>query len=227
MTKLIFVGENRSPTAIARGWTWKDGHLAARPLFEALVAMGLDPADQTFVNLFVDGQPGKPLRVNYRTVIALREAISAGTTIVALGQKVARGLALRGLVHTVITHPAARGKIRKRERYIAHVCSTLAPKPAPKLEVHSHSYVYGPNAHRSPSRKVVHSHEGGNERHQHDELGPATYTIDKDEWFAKTGLRGGGRKKFTTKPSGPQLASRVAEWPKPYVLVTMPNKKVA
>lgn len=119
---LLFVGENRSPTAIARGWTWRDGHLAARPLFEALVAMGLDPATQTFINLFVDGPS---MRVNYRSVIAIREAISAGSTIVALGQKVARGLALRGLVHTVITHPAARGKIRKRERYIAHVCSTL------------------------------------------------------------------------------------------------------
>ena len=126
---LIFVGENRSPTAIARGWTWKDGHLAARPLFEALVAMGLDPATQTFVNLFMDGS-ATPMRVNYRSVIAIREAISAGSTIVALGQKVARGLALRGLVHTVIHAPRGARKIRKRERYIEHVCSTLAPKKA-------------------------------------------------------------------------------------------------
>lgn len=36
-------------------------------------------------------------------------------------------------------------------------------------------------------------------------MGPASYTIDKDEWAAKTGLQGGGRKKFTVKASGEQF----------------------
>lgn len=117
---IIFVGENRSPTAIARGWTWKDGHLAARPLFEALRAHGLDPAAQTFVNLFVDGASW---RANGHTTTRLR---STTATIVALGWKVSRGLASRGIAHVMITHPAARGRIRKRSRYIAHVRAVLA-----------------------------------------------------------------------------------------------------
>ena len=72
-------------------------------------------------------------------------------------------------------------------------------------EVHEHSYVSGPNANVC-GRKLVHSHEGGNEPHQHEHVGPASFTIDKDEWFRATGLRGGGRKKFTRAPSGEQLA---------------------
>ncbi len=75
-----------------------------------------------------------------------------------------------------------------------------------KLEVHEHSYVSGPNANIC-GRRVVHSHEGGDVPHEHEHTGPASRTIDKDEWFARTGLRGGGRKKFTAKPAGPQLAT--------------------
>lgn len=67
-----------------------------------------------------------------------------------------------------------------------------------KLEVHEHSCI------RS-TRKIVHSHEGGDVRHRHDRFGPATYTIDKDAWLAATGLRGGGRKKYTAQPTGEQL----------------------
>ena len=74
-----------------------------------------------------------------------------------------------------------------------------------RLEVHEHTYVSGPNANRSPCRKVVHSHADGTRPHQHPDTGPATYTIDKDEWFSKTGLIGGGRKKYTASPSGEQL----------------------
>jgi hypothetical protein len=79
-----------------------------------------------------------------------------------------------------------------------------------KLEVHEHCYITGPNARWAGDRsKLVHSHEGGNKPNEHaDETqrtGPGCYTIDKDEWFARTGMRGGGRKKFTNQPSGVQL----------------------
>jgi hypothetical protein len=80
---------------------------------------------------------------------------------------------------------------------------------APKnLEVHRHSFISGPRAYWAfphPSREVVHSHEGGDTPHEHPDTGPACYTIDKDDWFRTTGLRGGGRKKFTARPSGEQL----------------------
>lgn len=52
--------------------------------------------------------------------------------------------------------------------------------------------------------RLRHSHDGGNARHQHAGYGPASYTIDKDDWFRTTGLSGGGRKKFTKRPSGRQ-----------------------
>lgn len=76
------------------------------------------------------------------------------------------------------------------------------PKAAPlrTLEVHEHSYVRGPRP-----AKVAHSHADGNGPHLHADVGPATFTIDKDEWYALTGCKGGGRKTFSATPSGPQL----------------------
>lgn len=80
-----------------------------------------------------------------------------------------------------------------------------------KLEVHEHSYVSGPNANKSWLRRLVHSHEGGNKPHEHEHSGPACYTIDKDEWLRATGLKGGGRKKFTKAPTGPQMSLNPCE----------------
>ena len=124
----IFVGECRSLTAVDRGWSWHDGRLAAKPLFEALVAMGVDPSEQQFVNLFCD-PPAAP-RVNGHSVARLFVALGT-STIVALGKRVSTALAKRGIVHVAIVHPAARGRIRKRERYIAHVAERLAKATTP------------------------------------------------------------------------------------------------
>jgi hypothetical protein len=81
------------------------------------------------------------------------------------------------------------------------------------LQVHSHSYVTGPRSHGGcyladgqwHSSTFSHSHPGGDHPHEHPDTGPASYVIDKDEWFRATGLPGGGRKKFTTKPTGERL----------------------
>lgn len=73
-----------------------------------------------------------------------------------------------------------------------------------KLEIHEHSFISGPNA-NGPNSKFSHSHSGGNIPHEHPETGPSCYTIDKDEWRKATGLRGGGRKKFTAEPTGKQM----------------------
>lgn len=72
------------------------------------------------------------------------------------------------------------------------------------LEVHRHTFVSGPRADRMDAT-FSHSHEGGSRTHRHPETGPATYTIDQDEWFRETGWRGGGRKAFTAQPTGRQL----------------------
>lgn len=83
---------------------------------------------------------------------------------------------------------------------------TRAPKmAAPSFEVHEHCIISGPNAHKSWANRISHSHEGGNTRHQHADTDPASFTIDKDQWLRDTGLKGGGRKKFTRKPTGEQM----------------------
>ena len=111
MNMILFVGERRSPRAKTLGLTWKDGGLAAKPLFEALHACGIDPQCCRFVNLFERSGP--------RTVRDFPGAI------VGMGRKVQARLARMGIKHTPIVHPAARGSIRKRERYISHVKAAL------------------------------------------------------------------------------------------------------
>ena len=76
--RLVFIGECRSLTAIRKGWSWADGRLAAKPLFEALEAMKLDPANHEFYNLFHDppasrrNLSGWVPTVNDATAVALR-----------------------------------------------------------------------------------------------------------------------------------------------------------
>jgi hypothetical protein len=130
--RILFVGECRSLTAQRKGWTWADGRLAAKPLFEALEAMGVDPRQHEYVNLWIDNASGltygslKPgiLGSTVRVIMARK---SAGLVIVALGKRVSEQLARRGIVHVALVHPAARGRIRKRARYPAHVAEKLAP----------------------------------------------------------------------------------------------------
>jgi hypothetical protein len=127
--KLIFVGECRSLTAQRRGWTWKDGRLAAKPLFEALEAMGVDPKAHSYVNLWSDTTPPFVKKGTIDMLLARRDEADQGhpwgRVVVALGKRVSTELTKRGVDHVAIVHPAARGKIRKRERYHAHVRDKL------------------------------------------------------------------------------------------------------
>lgn len=134
MTRLLFVGECRSITAQRKGWTWKDGRLAAKPLFEALAAMGVDAAAHRYVNLWDDTMTGTTfgnavhpgIRPSKIAFIRARRDID-GLIVVALGKRVSAELTKRGIDHVALVHPAARGKIRKRERYHAHVAKQLGP----------------------------------------------------------------------------------------------------
>jgi hypothetical protein len=96
------------------------------------------------------------------------------------------------------------------------------------LEVHEHSFVSGPRAHGGcPSKggkwlptKFSHSHEGGSAPHQHPQTGPASYTIDKDQWYRATGFKGGGRKTFTRRPTGEQLPIvDLEDWQKSFEVI--------
>lgn len=115
MRRFVFVGERRSPRAIKMGVRWQDGRLAAKQLFDALKAIDIDPSEHEFYNWFERGMP---------TLIVAR--FGQGFEIVALGEKVAIELRRRGVGHLKLVHPAARGGIRKKERYIEHVRRALA-----------------------------------------------------------------------------------------------------
>lgn len=87
---------------------------------------------------------------------------------------------------------------------------------ARNLEMHEHWNL------RRAGANVNHSHEGGNKPHQHEGYGPASYTIDKDEWRRATGLRGGGRKAFTGQPRGPQMPVQdLEDWQKSFEVVVV------
>lgn len=73
-----------------------------------------------------------------------------------------------------------------------------------RLEEHRHSYVRGPLSERY-DHSFDHAHDGGDRPHLHPDTGPAAYTIDRGEWRAATGLRGGGRKVHRRRPTGPAL----------------------
>lgn len=126
-TKILFVGEQRSATAIARGWSWRDGRLAAKTLFDALATIAVAGADQQYVNLWADDVDMVLETVSPGRRAMLRREARAGRVIVALGARVAAGLRDLGIAHVPLTHPAARGWIRGRARYAAHVAATLGP----------------------------------------------------------------------------------------------------
>lgn len=125
MTRLLFVGECRSLTAKRKKWSWEDGRLAAKPLFAALEAMGVDPAAHQYLNLWTDN--GTPIVPWQRAQAIARFSTESGNVVVALGKRVSAELAKRKIEHVALVHPAARGKIRKRERYVAHVAEKLKP----------------------------------------------------------------------------------------------------
>lgn len=119
--KFVFVGEKRSARAIAMGVRWTDGRLAARSLFQALASNGIDPTDQRFVNLFLDGDD---YRISGGGVRLIRQ-LSLRLRVVALGRRVADELTRLDIAHRSLVHPAARGAIRRRDRYHSHVRDVL------------------------------------------------------------------------------------------------------
>ena len=106
----LFVGEERSPTAIRMGVTWKDRRLAAAHLSKATDALGLDWEALHFRNVYEDD---------------IEDIKSFDGIVVAMGRKVEKELKKHQIPHEYIHHPAARGKIRIIENYKAHVQEQL------------------------------------------------------------------------------------------------------
>lgn len=126
MSRFLFVGEKPSPRAYAAGLTWRDGMLAAKTLFDALNAHGVDPATQEYYNLFGDTPECQEKDCPETRKRARRiRRMAAGRTVVAMGCKVSTLLGFYGVDHLRMVHPAARGAIREKDVYIRHVCDTL------------------------------------------------------------------------------------------------------
>lgn len=125
--RLIFVGERQSPKAARGGHTWENGKAAACTLHAALRVLGYDPKSCTFLNLWrTPGLGPTSERLIPGVLPTLRREVERGAVVVALGRLVQRELDRRGVPHRPMVHPAARGRIRKRERYVEHVREVLA-----------------------------------------------------------------------------------------------------
>lgn len=70
--------------------------------------------------------PSGPERACRHAARRVRRAHRDGLTVVAMGRKAAAVLVGWGVPHLTIVHPAARGRIRKKERYAAHVRTALS-----------------------------------------------------------------------------------------------------
>lgn len=117
--KFLFVGEKPSNKAIAMKVAWVDGRLAAKQLFDALKDNGIDPAEHKFENIFHQREEEI---INKEAVRRIRKT---DLVVVGMGQKVQQALDLLKIKHIKIVHPAARGKIRKKERYSQHIKDML------------------------------------------------------------------------------------------------------
>ncbi len=118
--RFVFVGERRSRRAVQMGVCWRDGRLAARTLFAALRAAGIEPAEHHFVNAYLDDGT-----VDQRTLRRVRHWQRRGLVIVAMGQRAQRAVASAGIEYVPLIHPAARGAIRRLASYQAHVAAVL------------------------------------------------------------------------------------------------------
>lgn len=122
-SRYVFVGERRSPKARAMRVRWRHGRLAAKQLFDALYACGLDPHMHRYRNWFQDGDGPRVRRP--QVVSELRRLRAQGLLLVAMGKRIAAAMTVAGLPHVAIVHPAARGTIRTKHLYCAHVRSAL------------------------------------------------------------------------------------------------------
>lgn len=121
--RFLFIGEERSKRAKKLGVSLKDGRLAAKQLFDALLANDIPPTEQKFINIFetLKEQGIKAPSMKY-AIVALK---CNGYEPVAMGNKVERKLHKLGITHRKIVHPAALGNIRKKENYILHIKENL------------------------------------------------------------------------------------------------------
>lgn len=124
--KLLFVGERQSHLAAKINATWQNGKLAAKQLHDALRALNIEPAEQRYCNLWTTPGVGPIAEdVDASALMCIAESVAMGYTVIGMGQLVSKALTEQGVTHLLIVHPAARGAIRKKARYTAHLADVL------------------------------------------------------------------------------------------------------
>jgi hypothetical protein len=121
--KYLFIGEQRSSRAIKMNVRLEDGRLAAKQLFDALDHCKISRTHCKFINLFESLEEQNISLTHHDVYLVMAQ--SDGFQLVGMGEKVSKELNSRGFHHIKIIHPAARGKIRKKERYFAHIQNQL------------------------------------------------------------------------------------------------------
>ncbi|OGM10986.1 hypothetical protein A2Z22_03915 [Candidatus Woesebacteria bacterium RBG_16_34_12] len=117
----VFVGEKRSDTAQAKGYSWEECQINNKPvlsairLFDALNYCGLNPREQVILNLWNDGG-----ELNSIVIERLKDYAEEGRIIIGMGKKVQMVLEESRIPHRKLIHPAARGKIANRSIYREH-----------------------------------------------------------------------------------------------------------
>ena len=113
--RLLFVGERPSLTAQIRQWKCGDFHLSSKTLLEALTVCQFPRERADFVNIYnVKGE------IDKNAVEYIRNR-SLSSIVVGMGKLAQKALAHHQIGHIEMIHPAARGRIRKRELYQEHV----------------------------------------------------------------------------------------------------------
>ncbi len=120
LRKIVFVGERRSLRAIQMNVTWQDGRLAAKVLFEALAALKITEDVYVVVNAYRDDGS-----LDVSIMEGVQTLQGQGWLVIGMGKKAQQALTLFGIPHRPMIHPAAGGKIRRRELYHAHVAGVL------------------------------------------------------------------------------------------------------
>lgn len=124
--RFLFVGQRPSKRAEQIGATWQNGKLAACTLWKALEALGMDPRAQTYLNIWQRAEPSdQDAEDEAQALVAIDLFATAGVAIVGMGAIVCDWLTKHGVAFTKMTHPAARGAIRRQERYHRHVAEVL------------------------------------------------------------------------------------------------------
>src|SRR5262245_6407473 len=117
--RFLFVGERPSRRAVRIGATWQNGKLSGKTLREALLSLQLDPSVHHYLNLYPLPQSHDDAVWEEETCREIMRLSRHGYVVVGLGRLVSERLRVHRIPHLFMVHPAARGAIRKKERYHA------------------------------------------------------------------------------------------------------------